>query len=85
MKNAEAIEVTLGYLEEQGRIQEQDAALVQMLRSMAATLDVKPTNSQMWREYREAIRELLTDERDDDQIDKLLDQLRSPLRNAETT
>jgi IS5 family transposase len=79
--NANAIEQTLAALAAQGRLEEVDAARVQALRSMAEALDAKPFNSQMWREYREALEGLTSDESDGGAIEALLDELRSPVRN----
>lgn len=67
-----------------GRIEEVDAARVQMLRSMAEALDSKPYNSQMWKEYREALWELTADGDDADSIADLLDHLRGEVRDEET-
>lgn len=73
--NGKAIEQTLAELERMGRLERIDAAKVQALRSMAEALDLMPFNSQMWREYREAIGGLTADDRDSGAIDDLLDQL----------
>lgn len=81
MSNAEAIEVTLGVLAGLGRIEDVDAARVQALRSMAAALDAKPFNSQMWREYREALGGLTADA-DDGSLDALFAELSSPVRDS---
>lgn len=75
--NAAAIDATLALLKDSGRIEDVDAARVQALRSMAEALDLNPFNSQMWREYREAIEGLCRDDRDSGKIDELLDQLSS--------
>lgn len=81
MTNREAIDETLAVLEKEGRLRPSDSALVQMLRSMADSLDGRPGNSQMWREYKMAIRELMGDERGNDEIEKLFEELRSPIRH----
>ena len=75
--NATAIDLTLALLKDSGRIEDVDAARVQALRSMAEALDLNPFNSQMWREYREAIEGLCRDDRDAGEVNKLLDQLSS--------
>jgi hypothetical protein len=64
-----------------GRVENVDAARVQALKSMAAALDQNPFNSQMWREYREAIEGLAGNDGGSDSIDELLDELSSPVRD----
>lgn len=78
--NAEAIEVTLGELEQMGRLEKIDAARVQALRSLAAALDENPHTAQMWREYREAI-EAVTADDSDDSVEDLIDELSSSVRD----
>jgi hypothetical protein len=65
-----------------GRLEKIDSARVQALRSMAEALDLNPFNSQMWREYREAIEVLTVDDSGGDSVDQLLDELSSPVRDA---
>lgn len=79
--NAAAIEETLAELKRMGRLERVDAAKVQALRSMAEALDLNPFNSQMWKEYREAIGGLAPDDSGSDSIDELLDDLSSPVRD----
>ena len=80
--NVAAIEVTLAELERMGRLEDIDAARVQALRSMAVALDKNPFNSQMWREYREAIEGLTADDGNgDSSIDDLLDELSTSVRD----
>lgn len=79
--NVQAIAVTLAELARMGRLEKVDSARVQALRSMAASLDENPFNSQMWREYREAIGELTADDGDDGSVDDLVNELSSPVRN----
>lgn len=62
-----------------GRLEAIDEARVQMLRSMADALDAKPYNSQMWREYREALERVIADGDDGGGIAALLESLRSPV------
>lgn len=80
--NGKAIEETLSELKQMGRLEKIDAARVQALRSMAKALDLNPFNSQMWREYREAIGGLTADDRGSDSIDELLDELSAPVRDS---
>jgi Spy/CpxP family protein refolding chaperone len=55
-------EQTLKELRRLGRIEKIDAAAVQALRSMAFALDAEPQNAALWRQYREALRELTADD-----------------------
>jgi phage tail sheath protein FI len=80
--NATAIDVTLAELRRMGRLEKIDEARVQALRSMAVALDQNPFNSQMWREYREAIEGLTADDSNTDGVDALLDELSTPVRDA---
>src|SRR5690348_8953639 len=79
--NGRAIEETLGELKRMGRLERVDAAKVQALRSMAEALDLNPFNSQMWKEYREAIGGLTADDSGSDSVDELLDDLSASVRN----
>jgi hypothetical protein len=79
--NVSAINETLGELRRMGRLEKIDAARIQALRSMAAALDQNPFNSQMWREYREAIEGLTAHDGDDGAVDDLLNELSSPVRD----
>ena len=58
MNNHSQLLRTLRELRRMGRIEAVDAAAVQALRSMAAALDADPSNAALWRQYREALREL---------------------------
>lgn len=80
--NVAAVEVTLSELRRLGRLEKIDAARVQAIRSIASALDQHPFNSQMWREYREALEGLTADDGDDGSIDDLIDELSSPVRDA---
>ncbi len=60
---------TLTELDRLGRFEEIDAARVQALRSMAVALDVDPFSSQMWRELRESLKEVM--KADDDADDRV--------------
>jgi hypothetical protein len=80
--NMRAIEETLAALKLAGRLESVDAAKVQALRSMAEALDLNPFNSQMWREYREAIEGLTRNDGGSDQVDDLLDKLSASVRNS---
>jgi hypothetical protein len=82
--NAEAMETTLSALQKMGRLEDVDAARVQALRSMAEALDAKPFNSQMWREYREALEAVLDDDSDTGALEGLLSELSAPVRDPKT-
>ncbi len=58
------LEQTLKELRRLGRIEKIDAAAVQALRSMASALDADPSAAALWRQYREALRELTADDSD---------------------
>lgn len=79
--NGRAVEVTLSELARMGRLEKIDEARVQAVRSMAEALDQNPFNSQMWREYREALGGLTADDGNTDAVDALLDDLSSPVRD----
>ena len=73
-----AMEHTLKELKRLGRFEDVDAARVQSLRSMAMALDERPYNSQMWRELRESLNEVLeADEDADDNLAAALAQISS--------
>ena len=75
---AAAMERTLTELQRLGRFEDVDAARVQALRSMAAALDARPYNSQMWKELRESLNEVLeADEDADDSLAAALAQISS--------
>jgi hypothetical protein len=60
--NRGQLEQTLKELRRLERLGKIDAAAVQALRSMAAALDAEPANAALWRQYREALRELTADD-----------------------
>lgn len=64
--NVAALEVTLSELDRLGRIGDKQAATVQALRSMAAALDDEPARATLWKQYREALGELMADDADPD-------------------
>lgn len=81
ISNADAIEATLAMLWSTGRLDRVDAARVQAVRSIAAALDDDPARSQLWREYRELIKEL-TGDHDDGGAGQLIDKLSAPVRDT---
>lgn len=80
-RNAASLMVTLDQLEEMGRIERVDAARVQGLMSMAESLDIDPSNAALWRQYREALRELTADD-SGGSLDDDLAALYSEVRNS---
>jgi hypothetical protein len=72
--NRGQLEQTLKELRRLGRTGKIDAAAVQALRSMAFALDGDPSNAALWRQYREALRELTADD-DGDAIGDALENL----------
>ena len=64
-----------------GRLEPIDAARVQMVRSMADSLDDRPNNSQMWHEYRETVEGLIASGDDGSELDAVLEKLRAPVRD----
>lgn len=81
MVNIDALEKTLSTLRNLGRLEAVDAALVQALRSMAESLDRDPSNAALWRQYREALRELRADE-SDSSVDADIEALYSEVRDS---
>ena len=80
-ENRLAAERTLAELERIGRLEAVDAARVQMIRSMADSLDARPNNSQMWHEYRETVEGLISSGDDGAEIDAVLARLRAPVHD----
>jgi hypothetical protein len=65
--NIDALESTLSELDGLGQFETVDSAAVQGLRSMARALDTEPGNAALWRQYREALKEI---RRADDDADR---------------
>ena len=77
--NFAALGETLAELRRAGRLERVDAAAVQALKSMAGALDEDPWNAPLWRQYREALRELMADDSDSavaDALDDLFAEVR---------
>lgn len=76
--NVTALAATVAELQKLGRIETLDAAQVQLVRSLAVAVDSEPTNSGLWRQYREALSDLLrADDDADDELAEALEALRS--------
>lgn len=76
ISNSSALERTLSSLDEQGRLEEVDAALIALCRSTAAAVDEVPDRASLVKEYRECLillGGLGTDE--PDALDNLLREL----------
>jgi hypothetical protein len=79
--NSAALDTTLQQLKDLGRLEEIDAARVQMLRTMAATLDEEPARAALWKEYRASLKELMADDSSsglDDALAGLFADVRNP-------
>lgn len=74
--NVKALGITLARLKDAGRIEDVDSARVQALISMAECLDLDSSNAALWRQYREALRELTAN--DSGPLDDGLEDLLSP-------
>lgn len=83
--NLAAVELTLGELRRMGRLEQVDEARVQAVRSMAWALDEQPFNSQMWREYREALERLTADGDDSGAAEAILERMRSSVRDTSSS
>jgi Spy/CpxP family protein refolding chaperone len=79
--NSGQLERTLRELRRLGRIENVDAAAVQALRSMARALDEDPSRAALWRQYREALKELTADD-SDRSADEALAELFAEVRDA---
>lgn len=77
-----AVERTIAALDGLGRLEEVDAALVEVCRGLAAAVDDKPDSPGLWREYREAVKELAGGDDGGGGVDELLAELRAPVRDA---
>jgi hypothetical protein len=80
--NSGQVEQTLKELRRLGRLERIDAAAVQMLRSMARALDQDPGRAALWREYREALRELTAHDDADGSFDEAVAGLLAEVPDA---
>ncbi len=72
--NASELGKTIAELRRFGRIEDIDAARLQMLRSMARAVDADPANAALWRQYREALKDLTAND-SHASVDKALSEL----------
>lgn len=88
MTNREAVDATVKALKRDNRLKDEDAAVVQMVESLADAVDFEPGNASLWREFRaglETLRSLgLEDQNDGDEISLIIAALRgdAPVRDA---
>lgn len=75
---------TIAALREAGRFERVDSARLQMLRSMARALDADAANAALWRQYREALKELTADD-SSDSVDEALSHLFASPRDASSS
>lgn len=70
-----SLEVTIGELERMGRVEDVDTALIFLLRGIVKAIQVDPFNAAMWRQYREALADLIGTESalDDDELQAWLE------------
>jgi hypothetical protein len=80
--NRGQLEQTLKELRRLERIGKVDAAAVQALRSMAFALDADPSNAALWRQYREALRELTADDGADGSFEEAVAALSAEVRDS---
>ena len=80
--NSGQFEQTLKELRRLGRVERIDAAAVQSLRSMARALDAEPQNAALWRQYREALRELTADDDAAGSFDEAVAALSAEVRDS---
>jgi len=66
---SKAVQVTIGQLEDMGRIEPVDSARIESLRQIAVQLDLYPKDARLWREMRDTLREVVdADERASDDL-----------------
>ena len=76
--NTAATEQTLKELDRIGRFEDIDRANIQLLRSLARSVDDEPYNAALWRQYREALEDMLrADEDADDDLAAALAEISS--------
>lgn len=80
MGNRKAVESTIKALRKEGRLRVEDAAIVQMVESLADSVDLDPANASLWREFRAALDTLmrlgLEEKNDGDEISLIIASLR---------
>lgn len=86
MTNLEAATAVVDILADMGRIEPLDAAAAQAVLSLAAAVDAQPQNAPLWRQYRDALTDLLkVDDDADDGLAAALAALRSTTPVGDTS
>ena len=80
--NRSAIEITIEALRRDDRLDDIDAARLQIVRGLASAVDAQPDNPVIWREYRAAEQALRKEtEAHGDPFDKLLAEISAEVVN----
>ena len=80
--NREAIEITIEALRRDDRLDDVDAARLQIVRGLASAVDAQPDNPVIWREYRAAEQALRKEtEAHGDPFDKLIAEISAEMGN----
>lgn len=75
---AASLEVTLAELRRMRRLEKVDEARIELLRGLVAAIETDLSNAALWRQYREALDEVLkVDEPIDDDLDRALQRLQT--------
>lgn len=70
--NSAAVARTVEALRLEGKLSDRDAALVQVVESLASAVDMEPGNASLWREFRAALDSLMrVGEVNDDNADEI--------------
>jgi hypothetical protein len=80
--NRSAIEITIEALRRDDRLDDVDAARLQIVRGLASAVDAQPDNPVIWREYRAAEQALRKEtEAHGDPFDKLIAEISAEMGN----
>ena len=80
--NRSAIEITIEALRRDDRLNDVDAARLQIVRGLASAVDAQPDNPVIWREYRAAEQALRKEtEAHGDPFDKLIAEISAEMGN----
>lgn len=86
--NAAAVARTVDALRTAGRLQDEHAATVQMVESLALAVDSDPGNASLWREFRAGLETLMkvgeVNDADQDEISVILAALRGSTEMDDT-
>lgn len=82
--NLSELNKTIALLQSTKKLEDVDAAEIQMLRSLAAAVDSRPHSPGLWQQYREALGGLRADDDGDGEtIEALLGRLSSDARDPQ--